>query len=741
MVRSRSFSFRRSLGLVAGSLLAVGTLAVVGAGPAGAAVNVSNFAISPSPAAFVYTGATSQTASSETFTLTNNWTPGATLTFTVAPSDAAAGPTGNCLAGTSDYVEYAAAPTVSATGATGNSTSDTTPTFSTALSSNTANDHSCTGTSSLNDILSVIITNTPTGTNTDTFAVTISNITYSVGSAAVTGPIYMVSSPAGAAANANVVIKASATASGNSPATIVTSGAASTAVSNIVVTETAARAVSGSICVTPLSGVTSFTFSGTPTTTASTGTGAGTVSGTAIAAGDIVVTVTASTTAATTYTISGVSVINSGAGTGLAYASVTTGGSSCANDTGTVVAAQIPVFNSAPKLKASISGPDTDATAIAELEAAYPPTIAAGCVPSKTVVLATDQNFPDALSASYLAGYLHTGLLLTPTASLSSETRAAIQAEGITNVYVVGGPLAVSQNTISQITSTPAYSCGGPGVGTATGADINVTGPIFGQTQYDTSQDIAVTPPLSNVGSIDLAGAYANQYNDTTGNDSGSPESTGALKTAIVASGANFPDASAASVMAYYDQFPLVLTDPNTLSSQASSALSALGIKQVIVLGGPLAVSNADVTSIIGMGISVIRIAGQDATDTALNLASFELNQQGTTFSGLGWGATTGSTQWGNTVLVARGDFYSDALAGSVLAHIAPTPLLLTEDPTSIGTYLPAFLNSGGSTAGIDNLNLVTGYSGNIQVVQPLGGPLALNASTLIALVDAVATG
>ncbi len=739
MVRSRLFSIRRSLGLVAGILLAVGTLAVVGAGPAGAAVTVSSFGISPSPAAFVYTGATGQTASSETFTLQNNWSPGTTLTFTVAPSDAvSAVAPGNCIAGTADYVTYTAAPTITAVGAAGNSTSDAAPVFSTAFTSNAndkTNNASCT---SLNDVLSVIITNAPAGTSTDTFTVTISNITYSVGSTAVTGDVYFVASTGTAVSNANVVTKASATASGNSPAATIARGGTGS-VSNIVVTETAAKAVSGSICITPISGVTSFTFTApNPTTTAApTTTGAGTVTSTAIdGSGDILVTVTGSSTVATTYTISGISVSNSGSGTGLAYAAVTTGGATCAADTGTVVAAQIPVFNSAPKLNASISGPDTDATAIAELEAAYP--IGSGCVASKTVVLATDQNFPDALSASYLAGYLHTGLLLTPTANLSSETRAALQAEGITNVYVVGGPLAVSQNTISQITSTPAYSCGGPGVGTATGADINVTGPIFGQTQYDTSQDIAVTPPLSNVGSIDLAGAYANQYNDTTGNDSGSPGATGALKTAIVASGANFPDASAASVMAYYDQFPLVLTDPNTLSSQASTALSALGIKQVIVLGGPLAVSNADVTSIIGMGISVIRIAGQDATDTALHLASFELNQQGTNFTGLGWGATG---KWGNTVLVARGDFYSDALAGSVLAKLAPTPLLLTEDPTSLGTYLPAFLNAGGSAAGIDNLNLVTGYSGNIQIVQPLGGPLALNASTLSALVAAVATG
>lgn len=530
-----------------------------------------------------------------------------------------------------------------------------------------------------------------------------------------------------------------ATATGNSPQTNVTVGVTAS-VSNIVVTETAAGGVTGTtICVAPNAGETTFAFTGTPSTAASpTTTGAATVTTTAISSGDILVTVAgAPDTTATTFTISGVQVIN-GPNSGPASAQVSTGGSDCSSDTA-VIAASVPVYNSAPNLNTTISGNDIDGTAIAELEKAYPVAPSGTCVPSHTVVLATDQNFPDALSASYLAGYLGTGLLLTPTAGLSSETQGALQAEGITDVYVVGGPLAVSQTTVNEVTSTPAYTCGGPGVGTATGADITVTGPIYGNTQYDTSEDIATTPGNGFVATANLSGAYANQYNDTTGNDSSAPAVAGALRTAIVASGANFPDASAASVMAYYSHFPLILTDPNTLSSQATAAFSALGIQQAIVLGGPLAVSNADVTSIMGENISVIRIAGQDATDTAQMLASFELNQQGSAFTGLGWGSTTGG--WGGKILVARGDFYSDALAGSVLAHLGPTPLLLTENPSTVGTYLTAFLNAGGSTAGIDSLNTASGNSGNIHTIQPLGGPLALNEPTLTTMVADVAAG
>ena len=240
------------------------------------------------------------------------------------------------------------------------------------------------------------------------------------------------------------------------------------------------------------------------------------------------------------------------------------------------------------------------------------------------------------------------------------------------------------------------------------------------------------------MGTIDLAGAYNGAYNDTTGMESASPSATGVLRTAIVASGANFPDATAGSIIAYRDHFPVVLTDPSTLSTQAMTTLQALGIQQAIVLGGPLAVSDGVVSSIQGLSISVIRIAGQDQTDTAQEMANFELNQTGN-FSGLGWGAVSG--QWGRQILLARGDFYADALAGSVLGHLGAYPILLTENPSSLGQYLTSFLQNGGSALGIDGLNAVASSSGNIQTLQPLGGPLALEFSTLNAAVAAVGTG
>ncbi len=728
-------SARRYLAVMVAVVLGLGGAAILGVGPASATGNgAQNFGIaSPSTAPTILTGTNNQSASNVTFNVVNDWGSGAnTVTLTLSPNGATSN---NCTTG--NDVLFAATPTATAGKGSGN---EAAPTVTVAPSTNAAD----TGCGTSTDVLTLTFTPSPaTGTATDTFPVTISGIAYNVGSAAGVGPVtldYLTSIPTAvttqtaAVSNATVATKANAGATGNSPQTYITVGA-SGAVSNLVVTEAAKGQVGAELCITPIAGETTFAFSGAPPTVTVTPSGTGITSATAtIVAGAIQVAVAGSPSASpATFTLSGVSVTD-GSTSGPAQATVTTG-ATCPGTT--VIQSSVPVFNSAPTLNTAIAGIDTDATAINELETTYP--VSGGCLPTSaknSVILATDQNFPDALAASYLAGYLHTGILLTPTANLSSETQAALQAEGITNVYVMGGPLAISQNTISQIEATPAYTCGGPATGTKTGGNIQVTGPIYGQTQYDTAEQIAATPPISYVASLDLAGAYAGQYNDTTGNQSSTPSAVGAISTAIIASGANFPDASAASVMAYHSHIPLLLTDPNSLSPQASSGLSALGIKQVIVLGGPLAVSNADVTSIQGMGISVIRIAGQDPTDTAQMLASFELNQQGTTFSGLGWGAT-----WGGTVMVARGDFYSDALAGSVLDAVNSQPLVLTADPATVGQYLAAFLGAGGSSAGIDNLNNVAGSSGNIKAIQPLGGPLALNATTQSTMVSDVANG
>ncbi len=737
-LRPVHFSLRSIAAAGFATLLASASGLFLAITPAAAAADgvsaISGFAVGTLNAPFA-TNTVNQAGSNISFSIPSAVTTGDTITLQVAPHSS-----GNCATSASDFVGFNNTGPIAA-----NATGTNAPTFTTSFSTAASDPPAC---SSLKDVMVLHVTNNG---GTGPFTVTISLLAYNVGAAADPGTINIGISAATASATTTTyfsvtgvptgntsppsdasVVARSATATANNPVATVTNGGGTGTISNIVITEVSAAAVTGSLCIVPATTPltpTTFTFTGVGTTTFSGGTGAVVGASSIIGGTSLQVLITTPSATAGIFTITGATVATSGGITGPAAVVITSGGSGCGSAV-TGVASGLVVFGVAPTLSPAIAGTDADATAIAEMATSYPPP--SNCPASHAVVLATDQSFPDALAASYLAGHLGTGILLTPQANLSAETQTALQNEGVTSVYVVGGTLAISANTISQVNATPAYTCGGVSAGTLTGSHIAVVQTLFGQTQYDTAQQIAAFPGAGSVHSFNLSGAYSGQYNNTAGNESSSPVTSGALRTAIVATGASFQDAAGASVLAFNNQFPMVLTDPNALSTQAQTTLSALGIQQVIVLGGTLAVSAADVTSIQGMGISVIRVAGADATDTAQELATLEL-QSTTSNAGLGW-----STAWGHVILVARGDFFSDALAGAVLAANGhTTPLLLTENPSTVGAPLTGFLNQGGSAAGIDGLGAV----GNIQTIQPLGGSLALFFSTLTAMAGAVAAG
>ena len=432
------------------------------------------------------------------------------------------------------------------------------------------------------------------------------------------------------------------------------------------------------------------------------------------------------------YTVSGLAVDASTAAGPVTVKAVDGTAASCAHDTSVI--GEAIAFDVAPTPVVRIFGGTADATAAVELEHQFDGqgTDCPGRPGARPVVLATDATFPDALASAYLASSLGTGELLTPTGALSSATVNAIRVEGITQVYIVGGPLAVSTAVSQQLESMLAYDCGGSTPLTSAGPVHVEVIRIAGPTEYDTAQWIAEYPPAATVGSLDVPGAYvgtdrtggSGRYNDTSGNASPAPATSSTLPTAIVADGREFQDAEAASALSYADRLPILLTTPTTLSPQVSSAISDLGIKQVIVMGGPLVVSDNVVSSLESTGVSVLRIAGQDAADTAAQLADFEMAPK-SGHAGAGW---TGS----GAVTVARGDFFSDGLAGSIVAagggrtHVhVPEPLLLCTNPSTVGHYLSTFLATAGR-AGIDGIS-----EDRVTTLTVLGGPDAVSPSAL----------
>jgi hypothetical protein len=313
-------------------------------------------------------------------------------------------------------------------------------------------------------------------------------------------------------------------------------------------------------------------------------------------------------------------------------------------------------------------------------------------------------------------------LITSPTA-LGTDAQDAIRIEGVSTVYVVGGPLAISPAVLAQIQALPVYHAGGL---TTTGATVKVVGPIAGADGTAAGTAAAIATRFGTAyGSGSFSGAYSSTgglYNDTTGSatatGSGSP-----VPTAIVVAGTDWQDAMSIAPEAFKSRFPVILNGPSTdtsLDADASGALTSLGVKQVIIIGGQLALQNSVETQIAALngGISVLRIAGIDATDTAAQIANFAFAAGS---AGLGWTAVGAQ----HAVLASHVDYWTDALGAAALggganATFGSEPIIEVENPTTIGSYTTTELSTLAGD-GISNLTV-------------LGGPLAMPSSTVSTL-------
>ncbi|HVA09779.1 MAG TPA: cell wall-binding repeat-containing protein, partial [Acidimicrobiales bacterium] len=419
-----------------------------------------------------------------------------------------------------------------------------------------------------------------------------------------------------------------------------------------------------------------------------------------------------------------------------------------------------------------LQGATADDTAIATFNDNFGPngTWLDRCNGGASVVIASDTEPWDSLSANLLARTLHTGLILIPGSSIPQNVLNLIRNDGIGNVYLVGGPGVISQAVQNQLSSTQAFFAGGM-VGVNTSNDngydgyysdvtVNNGNPpqpinlnvvrIGGQSADDTSSMVDQYFGFWATGTIDnTPGAYATdinpngEYNNTAGTESATAPNGyfGELQTAIVTTDQNYQDAISAGTLSYSNALPVVLTPGGSLSAAAQATIQNLGIQQVIVMGGQAAVSDAVVHAIQGMvtfngdPIAVLRVAGQTAGDTSQLFARFlldDVNQNGMV-NGLGYSWSTcglNNAQW---VATARGDYYTDALAAA--SWLDGEPLVLTQSPSVIGSAVESFLTEGGTFQGIG--------SDRVQLwgVDVFGGPGAQSQALVNQEINDIAAG
>jgi len=604
--------------------------------------------------------------------------------------------------------------------------------FAVTLGAQTGDGISCTG-AGVKDQLHITLTN-DSGPGNIAWDVTIHGVSYTVGSGyTATGGVpnsSVTSAPPWAAfylagytgaTPVQLTVAANATVANykvtaNNPPVGLQPGSTNQAISNVVVTEYAAHVVGATTYTTTSDGS---TFSNTSHPTFSVTGGGAVVNPTVtVSGGELSFQVlVASTTGPAVYTLSGL-VVNAGSNPQAVYATIN---SLPAPNPGVIIYSVI----GSSRIQGQVAT-DTSANLFQSN----------GC--NDTAVLATSDNYPDALSAAYLASNYNydTSVIITPTAAVALATLNALRFEGVQTVLVVGGPLAISPADIATLRSTQSYECGGtvPRTQWLTGFPqmLSVT-QIWGQDQYGTAQQVAQYVAASNIGTVMTPGAYGGTYNDTTGANGTAATSapTRCVPTAILATGVNFPDAMAASATSWENGLPILLTEKGSLAPEASAAILNLGIQQVIVMGGPDAISDNVLTQLEAMGVTVFRIAGHDMTDTAQLLAQFELNYRNTSNvrNGLEW-----STNQDVGLTVTRGDNWQDALSASAFAGGNESPMLVTFDPNTVGPYLTGFLNAAGAGPGVGTDNLQNFFELTI-----LGGPYAIAPATLATMMNDLA--
>ena len=232
---------------------------------------------------------------------------------------------------------------------------------------------------------------------------------------------------------------------------------------------------------------------------------------------------------------------------------------------------------------------------------------------ARTVILARDDEFTDAMAAVPLSKKLDAPILLTDSAKLDDRAFAEMQRLGVVNVYIVGGPGAISQDVQNQL-----------------GAYFTVTR-IAGSDRYDTAVEISKFVGIEATHTVYIANGYA------------------------------IPDAVAASAFAAEQGSPILLTGKDQIPQSSLNALANLNVSNVVLLGGTGVIS-PQVKDALSTKYVVKQWGGNDRYDT-----------QSIVFQNLFKTQTPESPLYFASGLVRQDDVslgkpYADALLAAVLA-------------------------------------------------------------------------
>jgi putative cell wall-binding protein len=261
-------------------------------------------------------------------------------------------------------------------------------------------------------------------------------------------------------------------------------------------------------------------------------------------------------------------------------------------------------------------------------------------VSASEVVIASGQEFPDALAGAALAGMLDAPVLLVPrqlqAGSIPGEITDAIDELGATSATLLGGTNAVSSGVENHIVQN---------------SSVTSTERVAGTTRFETAEEIA-----QRVAADAGAGALDADTADALGVDGGT--------AAFLATGLDWPDSLAGGPGAYEGRHPVLLTEPGELHDAAERGLEAIDADVVLILGGTAAVGSGVESELQSQGYETVRLGGADRWETAKIVADIFADD-------FGFGV--------DDVGLATGFEFADALASApYLAELGSTPLVLT---------------------------------------------------------------
>jgi len=276
-----------------------------------------------------------------------------------------------------------------------------------------------------------------------------------------------------------------------------------------------------------------------------------------------------------------------------------------------------PSLSPSPSIpKTRIAGADRYSTAVAISQTYFAPDV-------PVAFIAVGTNFPDALAGAAVAGRLGGPILLVKPTSIPAIVRSELKRLRPGRLVILGGTGTLSAGLESELAA-------------AGSSDVTRIG---GADRYATA--------------VALSRAYF---------EAGVP-------AAFVATGANFPDALAASAVAGMVEAPVLLVPPDSLRPDVVTELRRLAPRHVYVLGGAGVVSarsESDLVALFGRS-NVTRLAGADryATAAAVSRTFFAPDRK--------------------VAFVATGANFPDAIAGAAPAARLAGPILLVRD-----SFVPA---------------------------------------------------